>query len=96
MIDISRLKTSTLEWSNKHAQTIHNPSAVCGYNGRWDSDADYYSSIFRLNHYIGSKESFLERQGDLEVEQLKYIIKNLKISIQQKIHYFMIMIYYHG
>jgi hypothetical protein len=69
MIDVSRLNTNSstdvFDWSKKnHAKTIHNPSKVCGYNGPFDSGADYYSSIFRLNHYIGSIESFLERQGD--------------------------------
>ena len=32
--------------------------------GPHESGADYYSSIFRLNHYIGNIQSFLERKDD--------------------------------
>jgi hypothetical protein len=80
MIDVSRLNTTTsiLEWSKNHAKSIHNPSTVCGYNGKWDSGADYYSSIFRLNHYIGSKESFLERQGDFRSRTIELYNKKFQ------------------
>ena len=55
-----------LEWSkSNHAKTIHNPNRIlCGYNGVVDSGTDYYSSLFRVNHYIGSVQSYLERKDD--------------------------------
>ena len=65
MIDVSNITAKEIEWSkNNHAKTIHNPSIVCGYNGYQDSGADYVSALFRLNHYFGSPESFLERGKD--------------------------------
>eukprot|EP00536_Pseudo-nitzschia_multiseries_P018325 jgi/Psemu1/70507/estExt_Genemark1.C_23850001 len=66
MIDVRRAKASDLVWtSSNHARTIHNPSkAVCGSNGASDSGADYFSSLFRLNHYLGGPEAFLERRTD--------------------------------
>ena len=71
MIDVSRVETKDLEWtSSNHAKTIHNPSKVCGFNGKNDSGADYYSSLFRLNHYLGSIESYLERQTDYRSRSL--------------------------
>ena len=64
IIDVSHIKSVDLEWSKKNnAKTIHNPAKACGPNGASDSGADYVSSLFRLNHYLGSKESFLERSG---------------------------------
>lgn len=63
MIDVSRVSLQDLE--QDRARTIHNPNRrVCGDNGKWDSGADYIAAVFRLNHYLGSVESFLERNGD--------------------------------
>lgn len=62
MIDVNRTDIENLKWSEKNnARTIHNPNGVCGFNGQVDSGADYYSSLFRLNHYVGSMESYFER-----------------------------------
>ena len=93
MIDVSRINTNTttsnsnsststghvLEWSkSNHAKTIHNPNRIlCGYNGVVDSGTDYYSSLFRVNHYIGSVQSYLERKDDyrsrsMELYQYKF------------------------
>ena len=71
MIDVSKISAKDVEWSEKnHAITIHNPSRVCGYNGNGDSGADYPSSLFRLNHYYGSPESYMERAGDYRKRSL--------------------------
>ncbi len=65
MIDVSRAKSADFNWTkDNHAKTIHNPSRICGFNGASDSGADYFSSLFRLNHYLGSLESYLERATD--------------------------------
>ena len=71
MIDVSKISEKDVEWSkDNHAVTIHNPSRVCGYNGASDSGADYPSSLFRLNHYLGSPESYMERSGDYRKRSL--------------------------
>jgi hypothetical protein len=60
MIDVSRVAVE--QFQMKFVNTIHNPNtAICGKNGRWASGADFMSSIFRINHYFGTKESFRER-----------------------------------
>ena len=65
IIDASNVKSGDLEWSKENnARTIHNPSKACGPNGSSTSGADYPSSLFRLNHYLGTLESYLERAGD--------------------------------
>lgn len=71
MIDVSKISEKDVEWSkDNHAITIHNPSKVCGFNGHEDSGADYPSSLFRLNHYLGSPESYMERAGDYRKRSL--------------------------
>jgi hypothetical protein len=63
MIDVSRATMNELV--EDHARTIHNPNRkICGENGRWDFGADYIASIFRLNHYVGTFESYMERSTD--------------------------------
>jgi hypothetical protein len=63
IIDLRRVAMDDLE--KDRSKTIHNPNRiVCGKNGVYDSGADYIASVFRLNHYLGSIESFFERKGD--------------------------------
>jgi hypothetical protein len=63
MIDLSKVHMIDLEKGG--GRTIHNPnSLVCGKNGAADSGTDYMAAMLRMNHYIGSMESFFERQGD--------------------------------
>ncbi len=79
MIDVSRHKSTDFEWTkNNHAKTIHNPSRVCGKNGASDSGADYFSSLFRLNHYLGSLESYLERATDYRPRSLETYEEKVK------------------
>jgi hypothetical protein len=76
MIDLKRVDPS---WFRKsYCNTIHNPNfRICGNNGNAASGADYISSVFRINHYLGSPESFLERSGDVRGRNLdKYNVKN--------------------
>lgn len=64
MIDLRRVAMKDLQKKDK-AKTIHNPNRrVCGGNSAVDSGTDYLGAVFRMNHYIGSLESFLERQAD--------------------------------
>jgi len=90
MIDVSRVPSDTFDWNSSnanHAKTIHNPSRICGYNGKYDSGADYYSSLFRLNHYLGSLESYLERQGDYRTRSIKtYTKKAQKVDATNNAH----------
>ena len=71
MVDVGRLSDSELEWTkHNRGKTIHNPLQACGDNGRYDSGADYYSALFRLNHYLGSAESYFERKKDYRTRSM--------------------------
>merc|ERR1712157_370540 len=60
MIDVSRAKYK--DFDNIYWDTIHNPSrATCGENTPYSVGIDYISSIFKINHYIGSMSIFLKR-----------------------------------
>lgn len=82
MIDVSKASDGAFNWTERnHARTIHNPNRFCGKNGYGDSGADYPSSLFRLNHYLGSEESYLERAADYRERSLdKYKEKSEKIK----------------
>jgi hypothetical protein len=63
MVDVSRVKEDDLKRNN--CQTIHNAQLqACRSNGARRSGTDYIAAIFRIHHYQGSLESFLERAGD--------------------------------
>ena len=52
-------------------RTIHNPLAqVCGRHNDQFIGMDYISSILRLHHYAGTRESFEQRQHDARVKQI--------------------------
>lgn len=53
-------------YTKEDVQNIHNPhKRICGVNGHSGSNADYLSSVFRINHYSsGSLEAFVERGND--------------------------------
>ena len=54
-----------------HVKSIHNPTTIlCGTNGKFGSGKDYISATLRLNHYVGTAESFLERSGDVRRKHL--------------------------
>ena len=83
IIDVSRMEAEDLVWSKtNHARTIHNPSRkACGSNGASTSGADYVSSLFRLNHYLGNPESYLERSGDYRKRSMDtYLEKAEKVK----------------
>ena len=90
MVDVSRVPSNTFDWNPSnanHAKTIHNPSRICGYNGKYDSGADYYSSLFRLNHYLGSLESYLERKADYRSRSIEtYAKKAQKVDVTKNAH----------
>jgi hypothetical protein len=54
------------KYGKDDVQNIHNPhKRICGVNGHSGSNADYLSSVFRLNHYSsGSLEAYVERGND--------------------------------
>jgi hypothetical protein len=52
----------------ENIKSVHNPSTeLCGENGKYGSGADYIASVLRLNHYVGTKEAYLERAGDVRL-----------------------------
>jgi hypothetical protein len=59
-LELSKMNESKLT----HWDTIHNPYIkACGRNGRHSSGMDYIASVLRVNHYVGSLESYMERGG---------------------------------
>ena len=61
-LDLSKVKEKHLE----ALSTIHNPfPKLCGNNGRHTSGQDFMGSVLRVNHYVGSLESWLERGGGM-------------------------------
>jgi hypothetical protein len=60
LLELSKIKERQLTgW-----ETIHNPYVkVCGKNGMFSSGMDYIASVLRVNHYVGSLESYMERGG---------------------------------
>ena len=81
-LDLSKIK---LEHLSK-VETIHNPFPyVCGKNGRYSSGQDYISSVFRISHYVGSLEAWMERgggEGEFRGAQdiVSWEAKNIKFS----------------
>jgi hypothetical protein len=60
-LELSKIQKSQLT----HWETIHNPYVkVCGKNGKYSSGMDYIASVLRVNHYVGSLESYMERAKD--------------------------------
>jgi hypothetical protein len=78
MIDLKRVDPTWFRESP--CNTIHNPNfRICGPNGARASGMDYISAVFRINHYLGSSESFLEREGDVRGRDFtEYNRKNRK------------------
>jgi hypothetical protein len=68
LLDVRRIP---LGWIRQDfTRTIHNPLAlnkVCGKHGDSFIGMDYISSILRLHHYAGTRESFEQRQHDVRV-----------------------------
>ena len=54
------------QYTNQEVQNIHNPKKrICGVNGQIGSNADYLTSVFRINHYSSvSLELHVERAKD--------------------------------
>lgn len=78
IMDVSQIEEDWLNIAEVH--TVHNPNLkLCGWNGDAASGTDYTSSIFRINHYLGSMEAFLERINDFRkyISAEKYSEKNL-------------------
>jgi hypothetical protein len=49
----------------ENIESVRNPSTeLCGEIGKYGSDADYMAPVLRLNHYVGTQKSYLERAGD--------------------------------
>ena len=69
-MELSKIKKTQLtNW-----ETIHNPYVkVCGKNGKFSSGMDYIASVLRINHYVGSLESYMERGGGKERRGLRNI-----------------------
>ncbi len=64
MIDVSRVKERVL-LNRKYTHTIHKANTeVCGRNGEGANGQDYISAIFRVNHYMGRLQYYLERGND--------------------------------
>jgi hypothetical protein len=52
-----------------YIKSVHNPNTfLCGENGQYGSGQDYIASVFRLNHYVGTQEAYLERSGDVRLQ----------------------------
>lgn len=72
MVDVSRVAEEHL--TRKNCFTIHNANKLVCSNtlgGKVNTPfgQDYISSFFRINHYVGSFEAFLERSGDYRGER---------------------------
>lgn len=68
MLDLERISIKAIR--QEYVRTIHNPLAldkVCGKHADSFIGMDYIASIFRINHYAGTLESFEERQHDVRM-----------------------------
>jgi len=46
-------------------ETIHNPfPKACGKNGKWSTGQDFISSVLKIAHFVGTLESYVERDND--------------------------------
>jgi hypothetical protein len=79
LLDVSWGKLD--QYTYDDVQNIHNPQKrICGVNGFSGSNADYLSSVFRINHYSsGTLETHLERSKDR-----RYNHKNVSFDLFQK------------
>lgn len=51
--------------NQEYTRTIHNPLAnICGKHASLFIGTDYISSVLRLHHYAGTRESFEQRRND--------------------------------
>lgn len=63
LINLNRIPISAIH--QNYTRTIHNPLAqVCGRHAHQFIGMDFISSILRINHYAGTRESFQERLHD--------------------------------
>jgi hypothetical protein len=84
MLDLTRAPKHKLEGGR--GRTIHNPNQwLCGKNGATDAAADYPAAVFRLNHYVGSYESFMERNSDHRGGSMQRYMKKLD-DVKQTAH----------
>ena len=64
MVDVSRVDYEDL--TRQHCHTIHNANLkACGRERiAFAAGQDYSSSLFRVQHYLGSLQTYMERPGD--------------------------------